>query len=279
MELISRTLSKEQKLGAAALAVFVVAGFVMIIYSFGVRVKRPFQLQTAHILNEIESLRTQSRLADALGGGSEGDTDADGLSDSDELNVYKTSPYLGDTDADGKQDGKEVEPGTDPNCPIGPACSRDVYVPPTSGEAATTQGTVPLDPQTQALLSQVQTPQQVRALLLQIGVPEADVAGYDDATLMQIFQESFTQAQQSGVPVVNSGATVLPVPQAPPPAQGPALPVSTAAGAAVVFQGLQNATEVRQFLLKNSVDQSVLDQLSDEELMQAFQKTLEQLSL
>jgi hypothetical protein len=45
------------------------------------------------------------------------DTDADGLSDSDEVNVYKTNPLKTDTDGDGYIDGEEVKNGYNPNGP------------------------------------------------------------------------------------------------------------------------------------------------------------------
>ena len=51
------------------------------------------------------------------------DTDTDGLSDWDEMNLYKTSPYLADSDSDNINDYEEVKKGTDPNCPTGQDCS------------------------------------------------------------------------------------------------------------------------------------------------------------
>ena len=42
------------------------------------------------------------------------DTDADGIGDADELNVYHTDPLLADTDGDGVSDGSEAELGSDP---------------------------------------------------------------------------------------------------------------------------------------------------------------------
>ncbi len=42
------------------------------------------------------------------------DSDADGLSDADELNVYMTNPVLYDTDKDGANDGWEINQGFDP---------------------------------------------------------------------------------------------------------------------------------------------------------------------
>jgi hypothetical protein len=43
------------------------------------------------------------------------DTDADGISDSDEINIYGTDPLNPDTDGDGFNDGEEIATGSDPN--------------------------------------------------------------------------------------------------------------------------------------------------------------------
>jgi hypothetical protein len=51
------------------------------------------------------------------------DTDGDGLSDYDEINIYHTNPYLADSDGDGINDGQEIKNGTDPNCPTGQQCT------------------------------------------------------------------------------------------------------------------------------------------------------------
>jgi hypothetical protein len=45
------------------------------------------------------------------------DSDADGLSDGDELYLYHTSPHLDDTDGDGFLDGYEVQTGKSPTDP------------------------------------------------------------------------------------------------------------------------------------------------------------------
>lgn len=51
------------------------------------------------------------------------DSDSDGLSDWDELNLYLTSPYLEDSDSDGFSDKNEISSNNDPNCPTGRNCS------------------------------------------------------------------------------------------------------------------------------------------------------------
>jgi len=60
--------------------------------------------------NEEEALKTK-------------DTDGDGLTDWDELNIYHTSPYLEDSDSDGFSDKEEIESDNNPNCPTGRDCS------------------------------------------------------------------------------------------------------------------------------------------------------------
>lgn len=55
------------------------------------------------------------------------DTDNDGLSDYDEINVYGTSIYIPDSDSDGYSDKQEVDTGNNPNCPVGQDCSFPEY--------------------------------------------------------------------------------------------------------------------------------------------------------
>ena len=42
------------------------------------------------------------------------DSDGDGLTDTQEINIYHTDPNLADTDADGYPDGTEVKQGYSP---------------------------------------------------------------------------------------------------------------------------------------------------------------------
>lgn len=67
------------------------------------------------------------------------DTDGDGLTDWDELNVYKTSPYLADSDSDGEADAVEIAKGQDPNCPKGGSCEARIDVLPLVSASSATQ--------------------------------------------------------------------------------------------------------------------------------------------
>lgn len=127
------------------------------------------------------------------------DTDGDGLSDYDELYVYKTSPYLTDTDSDGIPDNKEIQTGTDPNCPEGKTCdgstqdlsntNTDVPV----FNAAPPPGSVtPLSStDIEAQLRQAVPVDKLRQLLVtQGGLTQAQVDQLDDATINQIYEET-----------------------------------------------------------------------------------------
>lgn len=108
-------LNKNQKIAAASLAIFA----VLIVALWAAQLKNniygPFNRPVAknQAVSEAENdqaLRTK-------------DTDGDGLNDFDELNLYRTSPYLEDTDGDEIKDGEEIKNGADPNCPKGRTCS------------------------------------------------------------------------------------------------------------------------------------------------------------
>ena len=101
------------------------------------------------------------------------DTDSDGLTDYDELYLYQSSPYLTDTDSDGYADKTEVESGNNPICPPEGACVPAI-IETTGNESAV--GTAP-------------TADEIRALLRQAGASEEQIASYDDATLLSLYNE------------------------------------------------------------------------------------------
>ncbi len=117
----NQTLSQGQKITVVFLAFFGLA--VMVLWA----VQTKNRLMLTHSNNKQETItqtsscagldcpQTQAELKNK-------DTDNDGLSDWDELQLYNTSPYLEDTDSDGYSDGEEVKSGNDPNCPQGRVC-------------------------------------------------------------------------------------------------------------------------------------------------------------
>jgi hypothetical protein len=83
------------------------------------QVRRPFDAATGQAV---------ATLSDSLVVLSNRDTDGDGLSDYDEIYIYKTSPYLEDTDSDGPSDREELDEETNPNCPIGQNCDTPLEI-------------------------------------------------------------------------------------------------------------------------------------------------------
>lgn len=113
----SNKLSKSQKIAAAVLVVF--AFFVISLWfiQFKKSITSPLTYQGESQISSVE--QEQANYEAQLKGK---DSDKDGLSDWDELNLYKTSPYLEDSDSDGFSDKEEVINNKDPNCPAGRTC-------------------------------------------------------------------------------------------------------------------------------------------------------------
>lgn len=100
------------------------------------------------------------------------DSDSDGLTDYDELYIYKTSPYLTDTDSDTYSDKTELDSGNDPNCATGTSCKPTIISSAGNSDSAGAP-----------------TAAEIRALLKQAGATDEQIASYDDATLMSIYGE------------------------------------------------------------------------------------------
>lgn len=136
------------------------------------------------------------------------DTDADELSDYDELYVWKTSPYIQDSDSDGYDDKTEIESGNDPNCPQGTEC-RGASSTAALDESAPLSGSDPLglfpEPTRNQLFGDQNlnlidplagaSPQELRDLLRQLGISEEQLSQLDDATLLRLYQESLGQVR------------------------------------------------------------------------------------
>jgi len=208
----SPPLGKSQKIAAAVLAVFAVFIIVLWLAQLKRSISQPFANQTTSGNQQVNSQAQNSD--EAL---KAKDTDGDGLSDYDELNVYKTSPYLEDSDSDGISDGEEVKRGTDPNCPEGRNCSNAGIV---NGD--------------QSVVSPGETTQ-------------------NNSTLNNLLNQSGATSQQ-------------------PPTTATTSPNNTN-----VQSPLGNnidAATLRQLLIANGMDKTMLDKISDQELMKSYQQML-----
>jgi len=149
------------------------------------------------------------------------DTDHDGLSDYDEINIYHTNPYLKDTDGDGIPDGQEVKDGTNPNCPQGQNCG-SFKTSPLNRKASTTKQEVSkffsvnspsssftknssFEKNTSSSLSTNEAARlmsgkaslaEVKQMLLQAGMSPQDLNKIPDKSIMQMYYQMVKEYQQ-----------------------------------------------------------------------------------
>ncbi len=108
--------NKNQKIAVAVLGFFAILVIIMWFVQFKRNLSSPFKYHNVDSsINKNNNISKEENLKNK-------DTDGDGLSDWDELNVYYTSPYLEDSDSDGFSDKDEINSGNDPNCPAGRDC-------------------------------------------------------------------------------------------------------------------------------------------------------------
>lgn len=144
----------------------------------------PFLLN--QVTNQTNNLQQQAALAV--------DTDRDGLSDYEELNIYKTSPFVADSDSDGIYDGEEIKQNSDPNCPQGTSCSAWQNTGGSVQQSTTNTSTTSTTGETNN--QNTLTAQQLRQLLIQNGFSETEVNGLTDEQLQAAWQAALTQIQQ-----------------------------------------------------------------------------------
>lgn len=176
------------------------------------------------------------------------DTDKDGLSDYDELNVYGTSPYLPDSDSDSINDYDEIAANSDPNCPRGKNCFTWQQL--DEGEVPTQQG-LPAGVQYQDLLLSGQvSAAQLRELLIEGGVNPELLSDLSDDELYSLYQETLgeqTAPQESSKTITIPGIAEALTPD-----------------------------ELRELLVAQGVDSELLNQVSDDELIDLAQQSFTQ---
>jgi hypothetical protein len=220
----SHEFSQEQKTGLVLLLSFGVLtvglGFLQIrntIYNpFSISAPDPVGTQQASaLLDETTRLQTI-------------DTDQDGLNDYEELNFIQTSPYLPDTDSDGITDKQEVDNGTDPLCAEGKNCGESELPAKTEGlqvgSGLVNGSPGPLDalgsgglggaevaaqngaPEQSVgdVQKLIQDPAELRKTIIATGkISEAELAKFDDETLIKTFGSLFQQQANTVVPQGN----------------------------------------------------------------------------
>jgi hypothetical protein len=163
------------------------------------------------------------------------DTDNDGLSDFEEEFVYQTSVYNEDSDSDGFSDKEEVDAGSNPLNP-----EHTPYHKPKQQENTPEEN----------FLNEISTEdisiQEIRDLLVEQGGLSQDIVDkIDDKTLKELYNKT---KEETGINLNNLGAS------AEEPGQ---------------FLDL-NIEEIRQLLIEQGIDKTLLDLVDDETLKTMF---------
>jgi len=204
-------LTKEQKVAFVLLVFLGIGGVVMGFFSFGANIRRPFDIQLAKSSAEEPYLTLTQREEKEKEDQKTRDTDSDGLSDYDELYVFRTSPYITDTDSDGIDDKAEVYAGNNPNCPEGKTCGGAADTSGTSTAASDLLGSLSDSPfardltqydfqseeDIQAFVKSI-TVDEIRAALTKAGVPQDQIDAITDEQLQALFEQTLSTASESG---------------------------------------------------------------------------------
>ena len=194
-------ISRNQKIAAGVLAFFGVLVIIMWFVQLKNSINAPFKRSSGN--STITATNTESTALSDEELKTQ-DTDGDGLSDWDELNVYNTSPYLPDSDGDGISDYEEIKANTDPNCPVGQTCvnTETNFATSSAGvnfslgsagnSTSSSSGNSAVDQAAQAVLSGQIDAATLRALLIQSGVDEAELNKISDQDLMKAYQDNLS---------------------------------------------------------------------------------------
>jgi len=203
LEPSGNNLSRNQKIAVVFLGIFGV--FVIVFWGIQLKnnISNPFDYE--NLVTEGENNDdTTCQGPECAGEDAElrlKDTDKDGLSDWDELNIYKTSPYLEDSDSDGFSDKEELDNDKDPNCPTGQDCGEfsneqidlsDTTDDLLSGLEIDTNDFIVEPGQEQDLqdiLSGLGDANSLRQLLLEAGMDPEDLNQISDEDLMASYEE------------------------------------------------------------------------------------------
>ena len=187
------SLPRSQKTAVVALSILAVGILFVWFWQFNNRLNNPFEPSKAEIAQAEKAAAAQAAAEKTA---NTKDTDSDGLTDSDETNVYATSPYLEDTDGDNISDFEEVRLGKDPLCAEGSNCSLVA-----SENTSTGSSTLAIDDSLDTPASNVDQALLIKALsgegdadtmrqiLLQGGADADQVKLLTDADLMEMYSD------------------------------------------------------------------------------------------
>lgn len=204
-----RTLPRQQKVAVVSLSIVAVGILVIWFWQNTSRINSPFHASDAEI---AQAEKTAKETLAAEEAAKNKDTDNDGITDYNETNVYKTSPYLEDTDGDGINDGEEIRLDKDPLCAEGSTCSLigNSGTAITSTSTATSTFETPAENVDQTLIIKALSGEgdadTMRQILLQGGANPDQVKILSDDDLMSMYADVL-KAQNPNASIATTTAT------------------------------------------------------------------------
>jgi hypothetical protein len=119
------------------------------------------------------------------------DTDGDGLTDRNEVDIYGTSPYLEDSDSDGLTDYQEIQSGSNPTCPLGSSCNGTVDY----SDIATSTEEEQIEVVSDLFTGQVDTATLREMILISGSMTEEEISVLTDEELLEIYTNLVNELQ------------------------------------------------------------------------------------
>lgn len=259
-----------EKINTALVLVVAVFAVFLGYYQLSYNISHPFTYAETKSSTNVSADDLKLQLATIIAEQNK-DTDGDGLTDAQEINVYYSSPFLDDSDSDSIADGVEIRQGTDPNCPSGQNCFNQTAA---SGNSSSVPAFSIL-PETGSL--QI-TPASIRAALKQGGVSEADLSEFTDADLIALYQDVLKSEPSMAQTAQDMGLDLTDA-----PAAASAIAITPSAiNSSTVNLNVQSlddlkkfsGTQIRQLLLQSGAPAAVLAQVTDDQLKTIFLEKL-----
>jgi hypothetical protein len=232
-------LDKKRKWAVAVLAFFAILMIFIWSRNINNKINDPF----------IYKGDSNTEISNSLENNSAKDTDGDGLSDSDELDIYETSPYLEDSDSDGVSDYEEIENGSNPNCAFGADCEgedAEINNPDAEGELNMSEIISGGDSFSSEQLN------EMKELLLELGYDQETIDSLSAEEIYQGILYLSSEVESSG----DNSQTMSTTPE------------NNLADIG------DDANLIREAFVEAGYDEVFLEQISDDELIELYQEAL-----
>jgi hypothetical protein len=247
------TSNKQKKIIAGGVVIFGVLILFLGFYQIKNKIYKPFDYLYKNDLKK--NISQQSANLDEL---KNKDTDKDGISDYEELNVYFTSPYLKDSDSDGVLDKVEIQVNTDPNCSSDKVCDK-TGIP----QVPKIEREIKKSPNESSGLSI----EEIKQILLKNGIPQEQLNQVDDKTIREVYEKTVKETGINPANLAPNSLSEIPIDNS--------NEISNLGNNPINLQNM-SVEQMREFLLQSGMNEAELKQIDDETLKQLFQKAIKE---